>query len=97
MVQHRSGYMPPKNAQWGGPIRPIISTNLAPMYSSAKYLAGPLGICLSNSLHHAESSDDIIHTVDTLYMMPENILISFGLDSLFTKVPGTDELKLSSQ
>jgi hypothetical protein len=74
----------------------IIGSIWAPIYRLAKYLVGLLGPCLQKSKHHVNDSDDFILMLSTLHVKPNDILDSFDIISLFTKMPITDVLNFLS-
>jgi hypothetical protein len=72
------------------PLRLFDNTIEAPSYSFAEYLAGLLVSRLCKSVHHVKNSADLVPTLDTLRVSPKDILVSFDVVSLFTKVPLQD-------
>jgi hypothetical protein len=79
----------------GVSMKSVISTTGAPTYRLAKHL-GSLKGHLSNSQHHMRNSEDFIHTLSTLQVQPNDILVSFDVISLFTWLLVGDSLNLQS-
>jgi hypothetical protein len=86
------GWRPPR--LYGVPLRPIVSTIFSPTYGLEKHLAGLLGSQLGQLQHHVKNSKEFVHTLDTLCISPEDILLSFNIISLFTRAPLKDALNL---
>jgi hypothetical protein len=78
------------------PLRPIISMVGVPAYTLAECLIGLLGQCPSNCRYHGKNYKDFIHTGNTLWVTPEDILVTFDIVYLFTKVPTGDALRAIS-
>ena len=73
------------------PIRPIVSSIGSAVYNLAKYLVKvlqPMVGSVSNS--HVKNSHDLVLQLKDLNVNYEYILISFDVESLFTKVPVND-------
>jgi hypothetical protein len=69
----------------------------APTYQLSKYLASLLSQLLAKSKHHVRNSLQFVQTLDSLRVKPQDITVSFNVESLFTKVPVTDTLQLLGQ
>jgi len=41
---------------------------------------------MGNCLHHGKNSEDFVHTLGTLHVQPNDILVSLDVISLFIKV-----------
>ena len=69
------------------PLHPIISDIQAPTYKLAKYLAKKLHPLVGKCKHHVKNSAQFIITLQAITIAPTEILVSFYVESLFTKVP----------
>ncbi|XP_023703193.1 uncharacterized protein LOC111862215 [Cryptotermes secundus] len=76
------------------PLRSIISTIGSPTYRLAKHLAGLLNSYTCDSPHHVKNSDEFVHTLKSFRLNPYDIMVSFDVVSLFTKVPIKDTIDL---
>jgi hypothetical protein len=56
-------------------------------YHLSKHLAELLIPSVGNLLHHVKNISDFIQTIGLLAVGSENVIVSFGLVSLFTHVP----------
>ncbi|XP_023707533.1 uncharacterized protein LOC111864490 [Cryptotermes secundus] len=72
------------------PLRPIVSIIGSPTYRLAKHLAGLLSTYTGNGPHHISNSMEFVHTLDSLHVDPYDIMVSFDVVSLFTRVPIKD-------
>jgi hypothetical protein len=66
-------------------------------YCLAKHLAGLLGCRTANSPHHVKNSTDFACTLGSLYAGPQDIMVSFDVVLLFTRVPIRKAMSLLSQ
>jgi len=80
----------------GCPPRPIVSNIGAPTYQLAKHLTGFLNQLTGNSAHHVKNSVHFTQILDNLQVQPGDLMISFDMVFLFTKVPVDDSLFLLS-
>jgi retron-type reverse transcriptase len=76
------------------PLRPIVSNIGAPTYKLSKYLANLLKPFVGQSTHHVKNSAAFINIVDSLKLETEDLMVSFDVVSLFTKVPISDSISL---
>ncbi|PNF15534.1 hypothetical protein B7P43_G16534 [Cryptotermes secundus] len=76
------------------PLRPIVSTIGSPTYRLAKHLAGLLRTYTGNGPRHVRNSMEFVHTLDSLHVDPHDIMVSFDVVSLFTRVPIKDTMGL---
>ena len=76
------------------PLRPIVSTIGSPTYQLAKYLTKLLPPHLGNTEHFIKDSTHFINKIQEIKLNPEDILVSFDVVSLFTKVPLRDTLNI---
>jgi hypothetical protein len=82
--------------QEGIPLRPIVNNIGAPTYQLAKHLTGLLNQLTGNSTHHVKNSFHFIKILESLQVQPGDLMVSFDIVSLFTKVPVGDSLSLLS-
>jgi hypothetical protein len=78
-------------------LQPIVSNIGAPNYQLSKYLAGVLSLLVGCSIQHVKNSIEFVHTLGTLRVGPEDLMVSFDVVSLFTQVPIVVSLNLLSQ
>ena len=83
----------PKIHKQGIPLRPIVNSIGSPNYHLAKYLARILKPFVGGTAHHVKNSYDFVKTVQQISINAEDILVSFDVKSLFTKVPLEDTLE----
>jgi hypothetical protein len=81
----------PKIHKEGVPLRPIVSNIGAPTYQLAKQLTALLNQ-LTGNLHHVKNSFHFTKILDGLQVQPGDLMVSFDVVSLFTKVPVDDSL-----
>jgi hypothetical protein len=65
-----------------------------PTYALAKYLNGLLGPLVGQSDHHIRKSEAFVKKLQTIKLQETDILVSFDVVSLFTKVPLEDTIQL---
>jgi hypothetical protein len=87
----------PKIHKEGVPLRPIVNCIASPTYSLAKYLTGLLNPLVGHSPSHIKNSDDFIHKLNTISIKESDLLVSFDMVSLFTRVPLEGTLLLLQQ
>ncbi|XP_062837651.1 uncharacterized protein LOC134299269 [Anolis carolinensis] len=79
------------------PLRPIVSAIGSSTYSLAKFLATQLQTHIGLTAHYIKDSTHFIEKISNLNLSTKDILISFDVVSLFTKVPVADTLTLIKQ
>ncbi|XP_071447161.1 uncharacterized protein [Hetaerina americana] len=84
----------PKIHKEGAPLRPIVSAIGAPTYNLAKHLTGILAPFVGSCEHHIKNSAEFVKTLRDIRLDNQDILASFDVISLFTKVPIKDTLLL---
>jgi hypothetical protein len=84
----------PKIHKEGVPLRPIVNCIASPTYSLAKYLTGLLNPLVGYSPSHIRNSEDFIHKLNTISLKESDILVSFNVVSLLTRVPLEETLLL---
>jgi hypothetical protein len=86
----------PKIHKEGVPLRPTVSNVGAPTYQLTKHLTGFLNKLTGNSTHHVKNSIHFTQILENLQVQPGDLMVSFDVVSLFTKVPVEDSLSLLS-
>ena len=79
------------------PLRPTVNNIGAPTYQLYKHLSGLLNPLTRETAHHIKNSFLFIETLKSLQTKPGDLMVSFDVVSLFTKVPVEDSLTLLSQ
>jgi hypothetical protein len=87
----------PKIHKEGVPLRPIVSNIGAPTYQLSKHLSGLLNQHIGKSTHHVKNSFHFIKILKSLQTKLGDLMVSFDVVSLFTKVPVKESLTLLSQ
>ena len=87
----------PKIHKTAIPLRPIVSAIGSPTYHVAKHLSKLLQPHVGRAESHVKDSAHFIQKITRLHVEPEDILISFDVVSLFTKVPITESLEYISK
>ena len=86
----------PKIHKVNVPLRPIVNSIGSPTYALAKYLTGLLQPLVGKCSHHVKNSFQFIEILDNIKVNSTDILVSFDVESLFTKVPLKETLELLS-
>ena len=84
----------PKIHKANVPLRPIVSAIGSPTYHLAQHLTTLLNPLVGNTQHHIRNSTHFIETIDKIHVSPSDCLVSFDVESLFTKVPIKDTIEL---
>jgi hypothetical protein len=84
----------PKIYKEGIPLRPIVSTIDSPTYAIAKYIARVLHPFTGQSETYVKNSYHFTEIIKTIQLGPENMMISFDVESLFTNVPVDDAMEI---
>jgi hypothetical protein len=77
----------PKIHKDGVPLRPIVNTIGSPTYELAKYVAKILGPLVGHTESFIKDSNGFLKIIKKEKIKPKDILISFDIVSLFTKIP----------
>ena len=77
----------PKVHKPGMPLRPIISSIGSVTHSTAKELARIIKPLVGGSSHHVKNNMDFIQSIEGTQLKPEECMMSFDVESLFTSVP----------
>ena len=76
----------PKIHKQGVPLRPIVNTIDSPTYDLEKYLAGILKPLVGNTSSFIKDSSSFVKMISNLTLEPEDIMVSFDVFSLSTKI-----------
>jgi hypothetical protein len=72
------------------PLRPIVNCISSPTYGLAKHLAGQLKPLTGNSILHIKNSEAFVQKLQNMQLQETDLMVSFDITSLFTKVPTED-------
>ena len=86
----------PKIHKEGVPLRPTVSNLGAPTYKLSSDLSGILQQLISKSAQHITNSLQFVQTLKSIHIQQNDLMVSFDVMSLFTRVPIADSLKLLS-
>ncbi|XP_042202209.1 uncharacterized protein LOC121852182, partial [Callorhinchus milii] len=84
----------PKIHKEGTPLRPIVSTINSPTYKLARFLSDTLLPFTGKTSSAVLNSTQLVSMVKDMVLSPDDILVSFDVVSLFTKVPVPDTLTI---
>jgi hypothetical protein len=87
----------PKIHKDGVPLRPIVSNIGTPTYQLSKHLSGLLNQLTGRTAHNVKNSFHFNEILKTLQIKPGDLMVSFDVVSLFTKVPIEESLTLLTQ
>ena len=80
-------YALPKLHKENIPLRPIVSFTDSPTYGLAKELSFLLKPLIGKSKYHIRNSSDFASSITHEILQTDEIMVSFDVVSLFTKVP----------
>ena len=69
------------------PLRPIISSIGSVTHATAKELARIIKPLVGGSQHHVNNNKDFIQSIEGIQLRPDECMMSFDVESLFTSVP----------
>lgn len=75
-------------------MRPIVNTIESPTYQLAKFLAKTLKPMVGQTFSYIKDSSQFIDGIKNLHMNENDILVSFDVVSLYTKVHVEDVIKV---
>ena len=90
-------YCLPKTHKPGTPMRPITSMVDSPAYETAAYLTKVIGPVLGQSEHTVPNSSAFVNQLKDIAMSDSDIMVSFDVISLFTKVPVAEAVDVVCQ
>ncbi|XP_043257984.1 uncharacterized protein LOC122400526 [Colletes gigas] len=76
------------------PLRPIVSAINSPTHNLAKYLCRVLQPLTGNTSSHIKNSTDFVKKINNIRVLPQDILVSFDVESLFTSIPIPETLDI---
>ena len=85
-------YGPPKIHKPAVPIRPIVSYTNSPLYQLSRYIADILRPYTKLNQQHCKNSNDFSQFIRQQTIDPDEIMVSFDVESLYTNIPITDAL-----
>ena len=71
----------------GIPLRPIVSSVGSVAYETSKELSRILKPLVGRTEHHVKNSKDFIDSIQNIRLQPDECLVSYDVESLFTSVP----------
>ena len=74
------------------PIRPIVSYTNSPLYQLSRYIADILRPYTKLNHQHCKNSNDFSQFIRQQTIDPDEIMVSFDVESLYTNIPITDAL-----
>ena len=77
----------PKVHKPGMPFRPIISGIGSVTHATAKELSRIFKPLVGKSTHHVKNNMDFIQSLEGIQLKPEECMMSFDVEALFTSVP----------
>jgi hypothetical protein len=75
----------------------IVSNIGAPTYQLSKHLSGLLNQLTGRTAHHVKNSFHLIEILKSVKIKPGDLMVSFDVVSLFTKVPVEESITLLTQ
>ena len=82
----------PKIHKPAAPIRPIVSYTNSPLYQLSRYIADILRPCTKLNQQHCKNSYDFSQFLRQQTIDPDEIMVSFDVEFLYTNIPITDAL-----
>ena len=79
------------------PLRPIVSFVSSPTYQLSKFLTSLLSAIVGLSDHHVRNSQHFVQFVSTQKLRDTEVLVSFDVVSLFTRVPTTCAIQVTRE
>ena len=69
------------------PLRPIVSSVGSVSYETAKELSRILKLLVGKTEHHVKNAKDFIDSIQDIRLKPNECLVSYDVEALFTSVP----------
>ena len=73
-------------------MRPIVSYTNSPLYQLSRYIADILRPYTQLNQQHCKSSNDFSQFIRQQTIDPNEIMVPFDVESLYTNIPITDAL-----
>ena len=77
----------PRYTKRGTPLRPIVSSNGAVTYTTAKELSRILKPLVGKSPNHIHNNQDFTEHLKGIQLGPDEVMVSYDVRALFTSVP----------
>jgi hypothetical protein len=90
-------YGQPKIHKKNIPLHPIVSTIGAPTHALSFYLANKLQSIFGKTSSFIKDSANFIHKTNNFHLEEQDLMVSFDVVSLFTKIPVSESLTLISK
>ena len=84
----------PRIQKEGTPLRPIVNTIDSPTYELAKYVARILGPLVGKTDSYIKDSREFVELIKEEKIDSKDMLISFDVVSLFTKIPLNEAIQV---
>ena len=83
-----------KTQKPGVPIHPIVSYIGSPLYNLNKYIANILKASVHYENSNAKKSTKFSNYIRNVLIQDDEIMVSFGVTSLYTNIPIVDTLNI---
>ena len=87
----------PKVHKDGIPLRPIVSSVGSVAYETSKELSRILKPLVGRTEHHVKNFKDFIDSIQNIRLQPDECLVSYDVESLFTSVPIQAALNITNK
>ena len=86
----------PINHKVGAPLRPILNIIGSLTYQLAKFLAKNIKSLASHTFSYIKDSSHFVNDIKDIHVDETEIMVSFDVVSLYTKVPVEEAIKIIS-
>ena len=90
-------YRLPKVHKTGAPLRPIVASRGSITYAVARHVADILSPIVGKNGYGLKNSTDLVRQLETCKLDEDDILVSFDVTALFTRVPVDQSLDIINQ